>query len=156
MKKLILYINNLELRERIILIVGIYAVIIIVGIFMITAANLDRLEKIDKRISKEIENYHQLIDLASQYISFKPNYKKVDISLSFIESLARDKGIKENITALKPYQQNSVEISFEKVEGTKLTEFVKALKEKNLRLTAFSMEDPKGNGELNVRMVVSE
>jgi general secretion pathway protein M len=156
MKKLMLYLNSLELRERIVFILGLYAVIIIVGVFMVTDANIKRIEKVDDRISKEIQNYNQLVKLASEYISFKPRYKKVDISLSFIETLARKKGIKENITSLKPYQQGSVEISFEKVDGIRLTEFIKAVKEKNLKIMAFSMEDPRGNGELNVRMVISE
>ncbi len=156
MKKLMLYLNSLELRERVVFVLGLYAVIIIVGVFMITDANIKRIEKIDSRISKEIQNYNQLVKLASEYISFKPRYKKVDISLSFIETLARKKGIKENITSLKPYQQGSVEISFEKVDGIRLTEFIKAVKEKNLKITAFSMDDPRGNGELNVRMVISE
>ncbi len=156
MKRLILYLESLEKRERILLFLGIYGVIFILGIFYITVPNINKLEGLDRKIVKEIQDYHRLLKLTSQYISYKPKYREVSLSLSFVENLAEKAGIKDNITSLKPYRKGSIEVSFEKVDGERLTSFISYIKRKNLKITYFSMEDPKGNGELNVRMVISE
>lgn len=155
MKKALLYFNNLETRERYILLIGIYAVIIIVGLFFITIPLYKKLQKIDAKIQKETENYTQLVKLASEYIVYKPKYKKVNLSLSFIENLAKETGIKENISSLKPVS-NGVEVSFEQVNGENLAAFIQKIKKKNLKISSFYMEDIKGNGKLNVRLIVSE
>ncbi len=156
MKKLVLFLASLEKRERFILIAGLYSVILIVGIFFITLPLWNRIERLDRRIIKETENYTQLIKLVSEYISYRPSYEKRELTLSFIENLARKNEIKENITSLKPFQKGSIEITLEKVDGKKLSSFIKDIKKKNLRLLSFSMNDIKGNKEYNVRMVISE
>ncbi len=155
MKKIFLYFNSLETRERYLLLAGIYAVIIIVGVFFITIPMYEKLQKIDAKIQREIENYNQLIKLASEYIVYKPKYKKTDLSLSFIEKLAKETGIKDSISSLKPVS-DGIEISFEQVDGHSLAIFIQKIKKKNLKIKSFYMEDIKGNGKLNVRLVVSE
>ncbi len=156
MKKYLLYFNSLETRERYTLLAGIYALILIVGLFFITMPLIEKIKKIDLRIEKEVQNYNTLIKLASEYISYRPKYKKVNLSLSFVEKIASKTGIKENISSLKPTSDGGVEVSFEKVDGNKLSEFIKKIKGKNLNIKTFYMEDIKGNGKLNVRLTISE
>ncbi len=155
MKKFLLYFNSLETRERYLLLAGIYAVIIIVGVIFITIPLYEKLQKIDRKILKEIENYNQLVKLASEYIVYKPKYKKIDLSLSFIENVAKETGIKDSISSLKPVS-DGVEVSFEQVDGHSLATFIQKIKKKNLKIKSFYMEDIKGNGKLNVRLVISE
>ena len=155
MKRFVLYLESLEKRERFLLIAGLYGIVIVVGIFFLTMPNIQKIEKIDKKISKEMERYNYLLKLTSQYITFKPVYKKGNLSLSFIENLAKNTGVYEYITSLKPFKKDSVELTFERIDGNRLTNFIKLLKNNNLKITSFSMEDPKGNGELNVRILIS-
>ncbi|ACO03025.1 MAG TPA: hypothetical protein DEP48_05415 [Persephonella sp.] len=158
MKRLILFINSLEQRERVVLFIGIYAFILIGGVLLAGSYNLERLEKVEKKIKKEIESYVELQKIINQYRSYSPSVKGDRLSLSKVEELAEKAGIKSNILSLKPYQQNfnSIEVSFEKISGEQLVSFLKSVKEKGFYILSLSISDPKGNGRLNVRTVIGE
>ncbi|WP_457640540.1 type II secretion system protein GspM [Persephonella sp.] len=158
MKRIILFINSLEQREKIILLAGIYAFIIIAGIFIATSYLLDRIDKTEKKINREIQSYIELQKIVSEYKRYRPSTKKESLSLSTVEEIAEKSGIKSNILSLKPYQQdyNSVEVSFEKISGDRLILFLKQIKEKGFYVLSLSINDPKGNRKLNVRTVIGE
>ncbi|WP_457644419.1 type II secretion system protein GspM [Persephonella sp.] len=158
MKRLVLFINSLEQRERIVLFIGIYASIIIGGVLLLGSYNLEKIKMMEKKINREIENYVELQRIVNQYKKFSPSMKNERLSLSLVEELAEKAGIKSNILTLKPYQQdfNSVEISFEKISGDQLVVFLKKVKEKGFYVLSLNINDPKGNGRLSVRTVIGE
>lgn len=152
-EKISLYLNSLEKRERLILLTGIYISILIIGIFFITFPMIEKVKKLDKRINNEIKNYRELMKITSEYLLYKS--AKIPVSLSIIEKIAEDSGIKDKISSLKPSGNNSIELFMEQVEGQKLSYFLQNLKRKNLKIISFSMNDPKGNEKYDVRMTIS-
>ena len=154
MKRLILFINSLEERERYILIGGVYAVIIIIGIFFITSYMLTRIDKLEKKLSREINNYVQLQKIIQEYKRYKPSVKPV-LSLTKIEEIAMKAGAKSNIVSIKPYQQGeSIEVSFEKLSADQISRFLKKIKENGYIAQFIDINDPKGNGQYNMRVVL--
>ncbi len=158
MKRLIFFINSLEQREKIFLFTGIYVFIIVGGIFILGSYNIDKLNKLEKKVRLETERYVELQKIINEYRNFKNEVKTEKLSLTAVEELAEVSGIKTNILTLKPYQHdfNSVEISFEKITDDQLIQFLKKIKRKGFYVISLSINDPKGNGKLNVRAVIGE
>ncbi|WP_457623593.1 type II secretion system protein GspM [Persephonella sp.] len=158
MKRLILFINSLEQREKIVLIGGIYLSIIILGIFILGSYNYERIKTLEKKISLETEKYVELQKLIAEYKNLKPQSNFETLSLSKVEDFASDTGIKNNIVSLKPYQHenNSIEVSFEKISGDQLVTFLKKIKNEGYFVNSININDPKGNGKLNVRIVIGD
>ncbi|WP_456401667.1 type II secretion system protein GspM [Persephonella sp.] len=158
MKRLILFINSLEQREKVFLIGGIYLSIIILGIFILGSYNYERIKTLEKKISLETEKYVELQKLIAEYKNLKPQSNFETLSLSKVEDFASDTGIKNNIVSLKPYQHenNSIEVSFEKISGDQLVTFLKKIKNEGYFVNSININDPKGNGKLNVRIVIGD
>jgi len=156
MRRFLIYIENLEYREKWILIVGIYLIILIVGVFFITMPLKNRLFTLEKKVNTEIENYRNLADTASEYLSLKGNYTEKDLSLSEIEKIATTAKVKENIVSLKPINGENIEISLEGISWKRLVNFIKRLKMNGYTILAFSMEKPGEKNEVNARIVIGE
>ncbi|WP_029520887.1 type II secretion system protein GspM [Persephonella sp. IF05-L8] len=154
MKRLLLFINSLEERERYVLIGGLYAVIIIVGIFFITSYMLTKIDRLEKKLSREINNYVQLQKIVQEYKQYKPTVKPV-LSLTKIEEIAMKVGAKSNIVSIKPYQQGEfIEISFEKLSADQISRFLRKIKENGYIAQFIDISDPKGNGQYNMRVIL--
>ncbi len=158
MKRLILFLNSLEKRERTILIIGMYAVIIIVGIFFITLPLYEKNQKLKQILNKEISKFNELKELASTYQGTAKNkIEKLNISLSEIESLSLQVGIKDKISSIKPISfgnEKGIEINIKEADSTKVFKFLVEIKRKGYLIKAISINDPKGDGKLNVKLVV--
>ena len=154
MKRLLLFINSLEERERYVLIGGLYAVIIIVGIFFITSYMLTKIDRLEKKLSREMNNYIQLQKIVQEYKQYKPTVKPV-LSLTKIEEIAMKVGAKSNIVSIKPYQQGEfIEISFEKLSADQISRFLRKIKENGYIALFIDINDPKGNGQYNMRVIL--
>jgi len=153
-KRLILFINSLEQREKYVLLGGIYAFIIIVGIFISAFYLLSKIDKTEKRLNKEINNYIQLQKIIQEYKRYKPPTKP-ELSLSKIEDIALKTGIKSNVVSIKPYQQGqSIEVSFEKLSSDRLYRFLRKIKENGYIAEYIDINDPKGNGQYTMRIIL--
>jgi len=154
LKRLHLFIESLEEREKYIFIVGIYAFIIIVGIFFITFEMLPKIDKLEKRLEKEINNYVQIQEVIHEYKIYKP-LAKPELSLSEIEEIARKINIKSNMISIKPYQQGKfIEVSFEKLSGQQIYRFLRKIKENGYIAEYIDINDPKGNGKYTMRIIL--
>ncbi|WP_457639347.1 type II secretion system protein GspM [Persephonella sp.] len=156
MRQILLYLENLEKRERYILIGGLYAVIIIVGLFFTALPTYEKIQQTERKITKEMENYRQLMEAVSVYLSVKGSVRKKEISLSQIEKIATATGVKDRIILLKPYQDAGVEVSLEEVNWSSLVSFLKRVKQENYTLVSFSMEKPKEKPVVKARLVITE
>jgi general secretion pathway protein M len=158
MKRLILYLNSLEKREKYTLLLGMSAVVLIVGVFFITIPLYKKAESLEKKLNTEIRNFQELKKLASEYAGIKKiNPEKPEITLSEIETLSKEVGIRKNITTIKPItltEGQGIEISMKDTDANKLIRFLKNLKRKGYLIKTISISDPKGNKKLTVRMVI--
>jgi general secretion pathway protein M len=158
MKRLILYLNSLEKREKYTLLLGMSAVVLIVGVFFITIPLYKKAESLEKKLNTEIRNFQELKKLASEYAGIKKiNPEKPEITLSEIETLSKEVGIRKNITTIKPItltEGQGIEISMKDTDADKLIRFLKNLKRKGYLIKTISISDPKGNKKLTVRMVI--
>jgi len=139
------YFNSLEEREKYILIAGLYAVLIIGGIFLLTDKNFQTFQKVDKKWERELANYMELRKLASEYLSYKkitPAGRK--ISLKNIEDLAREVGIKDKIVFLKPFEKE-IEIRLRNLTGAEIIKFLKVLHKRGLNISRISIEKEREN-----------
>ncbi len=158
MKKIILYLNSLEKREKYILLTGIFVVIFIFGIFFVTVPLYNKAQTLEKKLNTEIKNFQELKKLASEYAGIKKiNPERPEITLSEIETLSKQVGIRNNITTIKPIslvEGQGIEISMKDADADKLLRFLKNLKRKGYLIKTISISDPKGNRKLTVRMVI--
>ncbi len=158
MRKIILFLNSLEKRERLLLIIGIYAVIIIIGIFFITLPLYNSNKKLENILETEISKFNELKELASKYQGTAKNkIEKLNISLSEIENLSMQVGIKDKISSIKPItfgEEKGIEINIKGADYQKVFEFLVKIKKKGYSIKSISINDPKGNGKLNVKLVV--
>ncbi len=150
--------NSLERRERFILIVGLIATVLIVGIYFITLPLYEKTEKLEKQLKKEIQNYKELVRLASEYASIKPSIvKQGSISLSEIESISSSLGLKKSITSIKPITfegEDSIEIMMKDAPADSVLKFLIEIEKKGYKVKFISLYDPKGNKKLTVRIVI--
>ena len=158
MKKIILYINSIEKRERYVLLLGAFVVVFIVGIFFLTAPLYEKTRILEKKLNREIQNFEELKKLASEYASMKKiNVIKPEITLSEIESLSKEFEIKKNITSIKPItlsEGQGIEINMKDAQAEKVINFLKSLKKKGYSIKTITISDPKGNRKLTVRVVI--
>ncbi len=158
MKKIILYLNSLEKREKYTLLLGLFIVVIVVGVFFISIPLYKKSQNLERSLNTEIEKFQQLKKLASEYAGIKKiNPEKPEITLSEIETLSKQVGIRKNITTIKPIfltEGQGIEISMKDAEADKLIRFLKNLKKKGYLIKTISISDPKGNKKLTVRMVI--
>lgn len=152
------FLDTLEKREKVILFTGTVLAVIIVGVFFITLPLYETNKKLKKQLTKEINNYYELIKLASEYSTIKPN-KIVDktISLSEIEQITQSLGIRKNITAIKPITfegEDSIEITMKDAPASKVLSFLTEIEKRGYRIKFLSIYDPKGNRKLTVRIVL--
>ncbi len=158
MKKVILYLNSLEKRERYTLLIGIFFVVFVLGIFLVTIPLYQKAQILDKKLNIEIQNFQELKKLASEYAGIKKiNPERPEITLSEIETLSKEVGIRKNITTIKPItlvDGQGIEISMKDADANKLINFLKNLKRKGYLIKTISISDPKGNRKLTVRMVI--
>ncbi|WP_456392906.1 type II secretion system protein GspM [Persephonella sp.] len=156
MRQILLYLENLETRERNILIAGLYGVIIIVGLFFIAMPLYEKIQKTDRKIAGEIEKYRELIEIASVYISTSGRESSKELSLSEVEKLAGMAGVKDRIVSLKPFQDQGIEVSLEDVDWHSLVRFIQNIKNENYLLTSFAMEKPGEKPVVRVRLIITE
>jgi len=158
MKKLILYLNSLEKREKYTLLLGIFFIVIVVGVFFITIPLYQKSQTLEKKLNTEIQNFQELKKLASEYAGIKKiNPEKPEITLSEIETLSKEVGIRKNITTIKPItlaEGQGIEINMKDADANRLISFLKNLKRKGYLIKTISISDPKGNRKLTVRMVI--
>ena len=158
MKKLILYLNSLEKREKYTLLLGLFFIVIVVGVFFITIPLYQKSQTLEKKLNTEIQNFQELKKLASEYAGIKKiNPEKPEITLSEIETLSKEVGIRKNITTIKPItlaEGQGIEINMKDADANRLISFLKNLKRKGYLIKTISISDPKGNRKLTVRMVI--
>ncbi len=158
--KVTTFINTLETRERIILLSGIIIALLIVGIYFITLPLYEKNKKLKEQLNKELQNYTQLVKLASEYASIKPSVvKQKEISLAEIERMSQLFGVKQNITSIRPIVfegEKSIEVMMKDAPAQKVLNFFKELEKNGYKLKLVSIYDPKGNGKLTVRIVIGE
>ncbi|NPA51910.1 MAG: type II secretion system protein M [Aquificae bacterium] len=154
------FLNTLENRERYILLVGIFVTVIIIGVYFITLPLYEKNKKLKEILNREIQNYNELLKLASEYASIKPSVvQHKTISLSEIENLSQLHGIKQNITAIRPIifeGEKSVEVMIKDAPANKVLDFFTELEKAGYKLKFISIYDPKGDGKLTVRIVIGE
>ncbi len=143
-----IFFQALEEREKLILILGSYGIVIIIGIFFITDMNLKKLKKLDEKLDKEISNYLELKEIASEYIALKGTPSAKEVSLKYIEQLTRQAGIRDKIKYIKPYE-DGIEIQLENLTSKQLINFLKTLKKNELNISKLSIEKLK---EDNIKM----
>ncbi len=152
------FLNSLERRERFILVAGLVITVVTVGIFFITIPLYEKNKKLEKQLKKELENYRELVKLASEYASIRPNVvRQGSISLSEIESISSKLGLKSSITSIKPITfegEDSVEIMMKDAPADSVINFLMEVEKKGYRIKFISMYDPKGNRKLTVRIVI--
>jgi len=151
--RLQIYLNSLEKREKITLFLGLFLALIIVNVFFISIPLVEKIKKLDKKIQQEIQNYTELMELASRYISIKG--KHVDVSLSAVERVASISNVKGNITSIKTVGNKDVELFLEDVKGENLANFIKKLNQRGFIIKSFSMDDVKGLKKYKVRIIIS-
>ncbi len=154
MRKIFLYLDSLEKREKIVLIFALYIILIIVGLFFVIFPLLSEIQKLDRIIYKEKQNYRKLLELASEYKQLKQENFSNELSLTFIENLAQKLGIKENITYIKPYQEKGVEVYFENIKGDEFIKFIKKIKEKEFYISFINIESLYGGKNMNAKLVI--
>ncbi len=158
MKKLLLFLNSLEKREKYTVLLGVFVVIVVIGVFFITIPLYKKSQLLEKKLNTEIQNLQELKKLASEYAGIKKiNPEKPEITLSEIETLSKEVGIRKNITTIKPItltEGQGIEINMKDADANKLINFLKILKRRGYLIKTISISDPKGNKKLTVRMVI--
>ncbi|RUM58371.1 MAG: hypothetical protein DSY59_05870 [Persephonella sp.] len=144
MNKLILFFNSLDRRERLILLIGLYSLVIIIGVFGLLLPILDKKKEVEKRINKEFQNYYELVKLTEKYLSFKKQFLPTEkLSLDFISKISKKANLKPY--SLKKIDEGKFEILFENTSGNQFTRFLKLLNENNLSVEEIDIYIEKGN-----------
>jgi general secretion pathway protein M len=152
-RKLEIFFSALEEREKVILIIGAYAVVIILGIFFITDKNVRKYLALEKKLDREIKNYIELKELASEYMALKGvRHQTKNVSLKDIENLARKIGIKNKIVSLKPFQEG-IEISLDNLTGNEVIRLIRTLKREGLNVSKISIEKRGKNFSVKISIV---
>lgn len=157
MKKLELIFNSLEDREKYVLSFALIFVIFFVGIFFITIPYYKKVEKLQTKLDKEIKNYNQLLNIAGKYASYKKIKTEKIFSISDIDKIAGNTGIKENILLIKPttFEGKEVfEIKLADVSPRDLQLFINNLKKHKINIFFIKIENPRENNKLKVRITV--
>ncbi len=144
MNKLILFFNSLDRRERLILLIGLYSLVIIVGVFGLLLPILDKKREVEKRINKEYQNYYELVKLTEKYLSFKKQFLPTEkTNLDFISEISKKANLKPY--SLKKIGEGKFEILFENTSGNQFMRFLKLLNENNLSVEEIDIDIEKGN-----------
>ncbi|RMA97745.1 type II secretion system protein GspM [Hydrogenothermus marinus] len=157
MKNLEIIFNSLEEREKYILFIGVLFVIAFVGIFFITVPQINYMNKLEKKLNKEIESYNELLKLAGIYASNKQIKIKKGLNIANIDKIATKTGIKNKVLKIKPitYQnKDAYELTIEKITPEELQNFINNLKKEKIDIYFISIENPRDNNKLNVRITI--
>lgn len=155
MSKIIFFLESLEKRERLVLIIGIYF-LIIVGFFLIPLLYLSiNVEILEEKIKKEQMKYMELKKLVEKYKVLKPKGQSISLSLSIVDKIVKESELENNIVSIIP-TQDGIEVSMEDVKPDRFFDFLKKVKEKGFFVLSVSINDPKGDNKLDVRLLIGE
>ncbi len=144
MNKLILFFNSLDRRERLILLIGLYSLVIIIGVFGLLLPILDKKEEVEKRINKEFQNYYELVKLTEKYFSLKKQFLPTEkMNLDFISEISKKVNLKAY--SLKKIDEGKFEILFENTSGNQFTRLLKLLNENNLSVEDIDIDIENGS-----------
>ncbi len=144
MNKLILFLNSLDRRERLILLIGFYSLVVIIGVFGLLLPILDKKKEVEKRINKEFQNYYELIKLTEKYLSFKRQFLSTEkTNLDFISEISKKANLKPY--SLKKIDEGKFEILFENTSGNQFIRFLKLLNGNNLSVEEIDIDIEKGS-----------
>ena len=157
MKKLEIFFNALEEREKYTLFVSLIFTILFLGVYF-TLQNFENVKKLERKLEKEIKNYNELTKLAGTYASKKGSLiEKTVLNLAQIDNIAKAAGTKDKIQSIKPinYQgKDMYEITLEKVSPTELQNFINNLKKRKINIYFISIDNIRQDNNLKVRMTV--
>ncbi len=157
MKKLEIFFNALEEREKYTLFVGVIFTVLFIGIY-VTIQNFENVKNLERKLEKEIKNYNELINLAGIYASKKGIlHKKEFLNLAEIDNIAKISQVKDKIQSIKPinyHGKDMFEITLEKISPSQLQEFINNLKKRKINIYFISVDNIRQDNNLKVRMTV--
>ena len=155
MKKLEIFFNALEEREKYTLFVSLIFTILFLGVY-ISLQNFENVKKLEQRLNKEIKNYNELVKLAGVYASKRGSLaKKTVLTLAQIGDIAKFSNVKEKIQSIKPVnfeEKNMYEITFEDISPDELEKFINNLKRKGINVYFISIDNIRQDNKLKVRI----
>lgn len=133
-----------EPRERVFVLLGLVAVVVLLGYHFFLAPFLDRLEILDRLIAQKQDEVVEMADLSRQYQAVQQKVASIEVRIarsregfslfSHVEGTAVRNRVKENIVSIRPqpeqvsgpYREVGVEV---KVENLSLPQLVKFLRD---------------------------
>lgn len=142
MNKIIIFLNSLSKREKIVLIIGLYLTTVIIGIFFSLNTILKKREVLDKKIDKEFQKYYELVKLTDKYLSIKKSVQPTEkLDIDFISKLMNKTNFRAN--SIKKLSNNQIELIFENISGDIFITFLKVIKDNNLSVKTVELEIEK-------------
>ena len=142
MNKIIIFLNSLSKREKIVLIIGLYLTTVIIGIFFSLNTILKKREILDKKIDKEFQKYYELVKLTDKYLSIKKSVQPTEkLDIDFISKLMNKTNFRAN--SIKKLSNNQIELIFENISGDIFITFLKVIKDNNLSVKTVELEIEK-------------
>jgi len=142
MNKIIIFLNSLSKREKIVLIIGLYLTTVIIGIFFSLNTILKKREILDKKIDKEFQKYYELVKLTDKYLSIKKSIQPTEkLDIDFISKLMNKTNFRAN--SIKKLSNNQIELIFENISGDIFITFLKVIKDNNLSVKTVELEIEK-------------
>jgi len=142
MNKIIIFLNSLSKREKIVLIIGLYLTTVIIGIIFSLNTILKKREILDKKIDKEFQKYYELVKLTDKYLSIKKSVQPTEkLDIDFISKLMNKTNFRAN--SIKKLSNNQIELIFENISGDIFITFLKVIKDNNLSVKTVELEIEK-------------
>ncbi|GAB6071781.1 hypothetical protein JCM14244_01580 [Venenivibrio stagnispumantis] len=153
MKKLEIFFNSLEQNEKRTIFIAVLIFILFIGIFFIYE-QYKKIKAIETKITKEIANYNEVLELASIYSSKKGNLKS--LNLSDIDKISQISGIKSKVSSIKPinYEGKELfEINLENITPVELETFINNLQKENINIYAITIDNIRQNNNLKISVI---
>ena len=145
------YFFSLQEKERFLLIIMVYAVIILGGFFIVLPAVLNFSEGKRKILKEKISEYYQFKELLASYIPSEN--RKAKITISQISDIAQRTGMKRYISLIKPVEKG-FEVKVSDAPFDAFSTFLKTLKKKDISVVSLNINTV--TGAVKGYLVVSE
>ncbi|SNR80538.1 type II secretion system protein GspM [Desulfurobacterium atlanticum] len=145
------YFFSLQEKERFLLIVMIYAVIILGGFFIVLPTALNFSEGKRKILKEKVFEYYHFKELLASYIPLES--KKSKVTISQISNIAQKTGMKQYISLIKPMEKG-FEIKVSDAPFNTFSAFLKALKKEGISVVSLNVNTI--TGDVKGYLVVSE
>jgi len=168
--------KTLNRREKIIVMSGAPLLVVFLIYQFVVSPVADRMKLLDRIIPKKELELKEIINLKNEYKALKISNGQKDkrikkkgkgtVTLSYLEDLAKNAGLKNNIKHMKPlgkvesgnYMQNSIEIKLSKIPMERLVKFMFDIKNSKRTLKIMELNiltNKKDSSYLDVKIQIA-